>query len=160
MEIGLAFKNFLTVGAMSREGARIAALAGNDAEADCAVLVGIGGLASEGDLSKLEVVQVFEANSGTGDPVPGNVNQATYVGPDPSLCHFQSPEVTDGWVFDFKPYTPGERNTTVGTSDLELVGVRVTMTHDWVTGFPPFNGSITIDESTITRVEPEAFEDS
>ena len=31
------------------------------------------------------------------------------------------------------------------------------MTHEWVTGFPPFRGSFTIEESTITRVEPEAF---
>jgi hypothetical protein len=32
------------------------------------------------------------------------------------------------------------------------------MTRDWVTGFPPFRGSFTIDESTITRLEPQAFE--
>jgi len=32
------------------------------------------------------------------------------------------------------------------------------MTHDWVTNFAPFRGSITIDESTITRLEPKVFE--
>jgi hypothetical protein len=32
------------------------------------------------------------------------------------------------------------------------------MSRDWVTGFPPFRGSIQIDESTITRLEPEAFD--
>lgn len=160
LEIGLAFKDFLTVGALSREGARVAALAGDESEADCAILAGIGSLASNTDLAKLADIQVFEASSGTGAPVPGNVNRARYVGPDPSLCHFASPAVTDGWVFDAKPYHPTERNTEVGDDDLELVGVRVTMTHEWVTGFPPFRGSFTIEESTITRVEPEAFADS
>ena len=30
---------------------------------------------------------------------------------------------------------------------------------DWVTGFPPFNGpTMTVDESTITRLEPKVFE--
>ena len=36
--------------------------------------------------------------------------------------------------------------------------VRVIMTRSWLTNFPPFTGSFTIDESTITRVEPEVFE--
>ncbi|MGB7859413.1 MAG: TadE/TadG family type IV pilus assembly protein, partial [Acidimicrobiia bacterium] len=30
IEIGMAFKDYLTVGALSREGARVAAVAGND----------------------------------------------------------------------------------------------------------------------------------
>jgi hypothetical protein len=44
MEYGLAFKDYLTVSYLSREGARIGAPAGDDLEADCAVLTGLGKL--------------------------------------------------------------------------------------------------------------------
>jgi hypothetical protein len=29
--------------------------------------------------------------------------------------------------------------------------------HDWFTQFPPFSGFITINETAISRVEPEGF---
>jgi hypothetical protein len=33
------------------------------------------------------------------------------------------------------------------------------MQHDWIIGFPPFSGAgVLIDERTITRLEPQAFE--
>ena len=52
-----------------------------------------------------------------------------------------------------------DRKTTFGTSSqLDIIGVRVAVTHNWITGFPPFRGSFWVDESTITRMEPEAFE--
>jgi hypothetical protein len=35
--------------------------------------------------------------------------------------------------------------------------MRIVYQHDWLTGFPPFSGSITIDEQTISRLEPEGF---
>jgi hypothetical protein len=35
--------------------------------------------------------------------------------------------------------------------------MKMVYTHDWFTGFPPFNGFITIDEQTISRLEPEGF---
>jgi len=36
--------------------------------------------------------------------------------------------------------------------------VRVIMTRSWVTGFPPFRGTFQVDETTLTRLEPKAFE--
>jgi len=157
VEIGMAFKDFLTVGALSREGARIAALAGNDGEADCAILVGIGGLATTADLAKLGEITIFQASPGTGQST-GLENTAEYVGGDPSDCEYQTPDGSESWQISPKTYDPFGRNTTVGATDLELIGVRITVTHQWITGFPPFRGSFIIDESTITRVEPELFE--
>lgn len=158
VEIGMAFKDILTVGALSREGARIAALAGDDGNADCAVLVGIAEIASAGDLSRIDEIQIFEAGLPSGQPINGNVNIAEYNGGDPLSC-ISYTDITDGWDFTATPYMPGERNTTAGSEPLEVIGVRVILTREWVTGFPPFNGGpYDVDDDTISRVEPEAFD--
>lgn len=160
MEIGLVFKDFLTAGSLSREGARIAALAGDTNEADCIVLEGIGDLASQGDLGKVVLVEIFKAAEGTGDPVAGEINEWTYDGGDPSKCSIPS-ALDDNWTnTNGQQYGSDERNTEIGSTPLDIVGVRITMNHQWITGFPPFRGTVTIEETTITRVEPDAFEDT
>lgn len=156
VEIGLAFKDFLVVSAASREGARIAALAGTDGQADCAVLIGIADLVSQGDLDRIDRVDIYKAAEGTG--TQGATNTAVVNPPnDPADCT-QPHGPTDGWTINPIAYPATSRQTTVGSTNLDLVGVRVVMTRSWLTGFPPFNGTFTIDESTITRVEPEVFE--
>lgn len=81
----------------------------------------------------------------------------TYTGGDPDSCELPI-DPTDSWSHGAIAYTPGSRQTTVGSTPLDIIGVRITLDRSWVTGFPPFRGSFTIDESTITRLEPEAFE--
>lgn len=158
MEIGMAFKDFLTVGAMSREGARVAALAGKNAQADCAVLIGVASIGTQGDMDRIENVQIYKAAEGTG--AQGVTNTWEYIpGRDPSNC-IDVGDTTDAWsLVGGENYPPGSRNTFVGSTSLDLIGVRIQLTREWITGFPPFRGSFTIDESTITRIEPEAFED-
>jgi Flp pilus assembly protein TadG len=156
IEIGLAFKDYLTVSYISREGARLGALAGADSEADCAILVGIGGLATEKDLARIIEIQIFEADEGTG--AQGLTNVATYVpGEDPEICNVP-PTINDGWTISPINWSPTSRQTTVGSQALDIIGVRVILTRSWVTNFPPFRGSFQIDETTLTRMEPEAFE--
>lgn len=159
VEIGLAFKDYLAVSAMSREGARIAALAGQDLEADCAVLEGIANIATQGDISRLSSVQIYKAAEGTGNQ--GVTDRWTYNGGDPHECDGVTPNgVPDGWTRTAAGYPPGSgRNITVSsTTPLDIIGVRVQMNRSWFTGFPPFRGSFTIDETTITRMEPGAFD--
>ncbi len=159
VEIGLAFKDFLTVGAMSRDGARIAALSARDAESDCAVLKGIAAIGTQGDIDKIDDVQIYKAAEGTGSQ--GVTNTWTYkLGEDPSICNVVTPTLLDGWSPGTMAYPPSSRNTTISATPppLDIIGVRITLTRSWITGFPPFRGSFTIDETTITRVEPEAFE--
>jgi Flp pilus assembly protein TadG len=156
LEIGLAFKDYLTVSYISREGARLGALAGDDPAADCAILRGIGGLATDGDLSRIDEIQIFKADEGTGNQ--GLTNVATYIpGKDPTVCNVPS-TTADGWDINPINWAPTDRQTTVGTDPLDIIGVRVIMTRDWVTGFPPFRGTFQIDETTLTRLEPKAFE--
>lgn len=156
LEIGLFFKEYLSVGAFSREGARIAAVAGQDDNADCAVLRGIAGLAGAGDLNRITSIQIFKAAEGTG--AQGATNTWQYIhGEDPDDCNGVS-DPNDAWsLVGGHNYPPASRNTTIGATPLDLVGVRITLDSAWVTGLPPFAGSFTINESTITRVEPTAF---
>jgi Flp pilus assembly protein TadG len=156
LEIGLAFKDYLTVSYISREGARLGALAGDNPEADCAILEGIGELATSNDLDRIDEIQIYKAHPVTG--AQGLTNIAVYnPGDDPTICNVPAGP-TDGWTVNPIAWAPTSRQTTVGSTDLDIIGVRVIMTRDWVTGFPPFRGSFTIDESTITRLEPQAFE--
>lgn len=156
IEVGVAFKDYLTVSAASREGARIAALAGTNPQSDCAVVVGIANLLSTADLNRIDRIEIYQAAEGTG--AQGATNAAVRVlEDDPAVCN-QPHEPSDGWSIGPVAYPPGDRQTEVGSENLDIVGVRVIMTRSWLTGFPPFSGTFTIDESTITRLEPEAFE--
>jgi len=165
VEIGLAFKDFLTVGAMSRDGARIAALSARADESDCAVLKGIAALGTQGNIDKIIKVQIYKAAEGSG--AQGVTNTWTYkLGFDPAECNTPLNPTIDGWSQGASAYPPSSRNTTIFSTPpaptthrppLDIIGVRITMNHDWITGFPPFRGGFTINETTITRVEPEAF---
>jgi hypothetical protein len=140
---------------ISREGARLGALAGNDTEADCAILRGIGELANPNDLDRINQIQIFKADEGTGNQ--GVTNVATYNGGDATQCHYPT-QAGDGWTFGAVGWPATSRQAKVGALPLDIIGVRVILDRSWVTGFPPFRGSFQVDESTITRLEPKVFE--
>jgi len=154
LEIGLAFKDYLTVSYISREAARVGALAGDDADADCSILKAIGTVATASDLAKISSIQIYKASvNGT----QGVTNFAIFEGGDPSLCNVPA-QPSDSWEINPVGWPATSRQAAVGDDALDIIGVRVIMTHNWVTNFVPFRGSITIDESTITRLEPKVFE--
>ena len=152
MEIGIAFKDYLTVSYSSREGARIGALAGNDIDADCKIVQGVIDILGSGtSVDNLLSLQIYQVDPATGNPISSKINTWILAGNDPYDCVFDW-TITENW-----PAT--SRKTTFSTSsELDILGVRVTYKHDWLTGFPPFSGSFWVDEHSITRMEPEAFE--
>jgi Flp pilus assembly protein TadG len=156
LEIGLAFKDYLTVSYVSREGARLGGLAGDDPDADCSILVGIGNIVTSADLARIDEIQIYKADDGTG--AQGLTNTATYnVGKDPTVCNVPS-TAADGWTINPINWSPTSRQTTVGSDALDIIGVRVILTRSWVTNFPPFRGTFEVNETTLTRLEPKAFE--
>ena len=155
LELGVAFKDFLTVSAASREGARVAALAGSNDQADCAVVIGIASLVTPTDLARVDRVEIYHAAEGTGAQGATNIARRN-VANDPSVCS-QPHGPNDGWTISPVAYPATSRQTEVGPLNLDLIGVRVILNRTWITGFPPFRGPMTIDETTITRVEPEVF---
>ncbi|MGD2061544.1 MAG: pilus assembly protein [Acidimicrobiia bacterium] len=160
MEYGLAFKDYLTVSYLSREGARLGALAGDSDTADCDILTGLADLITPGDLARIDYIEIYEADQSSGNQ--GATNRATYTDPnDPNVCTEPSGgQPGDGW--SITPigggYPTGSRNTAASpTTPLDIIGVRVVLTRSWITGFGPFSGTATVDETTITRMEPEVF---
>lgn len=156
LELGMLFKDYLTISYMSREAARIGALAGDDPYADCAILLGIEELASGRELGLMEPVHIFRA-SDHGAVLGGDLNTGTWVGGGAPQCTIGG-ATEDTWTVNDTNWPPSEREVSVGPSlSPDIIGVRIRMTHDWITGFPPFRGSVEIDETTITRMEPQAF---
>lgn len=156
LELGLVFKDYLTVSYLSREAARIGALAGNDEGADCAILLGIEDLATSRDLARLGTIEIYRA-SPSGAVLQGP-NTGVYEGGDPPQCTTPTPDVDDTWTVNSSPWPTDDREVSVGPAvSPDIIGIRIQLQHDWITGLPPFNGSIDIDERTITRMEPKAF---
>jgi Flp pilus assembly protein TadG len=149
LELGLAFKDFLTLSFTARDAARVGALAGNDPDADCnliqAIVAGFGASSLDG-----VTIEIFKASESTGNPVPGNVNTWRITSGDPTDC-------TDWTVLETWPSTT--RQVTVGpTTKLDILGVTIDTTHTWVTGLPPWRGTMNVSRTALQRIEPEAFE--
>ncbi len=151
LESGVAFRDHLAVNQSAKDGVRIAALAGDEPNADCAVLSGVGSFLA-GQLTDIVHVQIYVANT-DGTQNSGWTNTYTYTsGTNNPLPH--CPDWTNGGL----GLAPTARQVTAGGGQpLDIVGVRVRMNRSWITGFPPFNGSYVVDEHTILRMEPEAF---
>jgi Flp pilus assembly protein TadG len=152
LELGLAFKDFLTVSFTARDAARVGALAGNDPDADCHIVQSIVAGFSASNLSGM-TISIFKANEATGNPVVGAVNTwSLKPSGDPSTCLALDWNISEQW-----PST--SRNVTVGpTTKLDILGVTLDTTHNWITGLPPWRGTINVSRTAIQRIEPEAFE--
>ena len=154
VELGLAFKDFLTTDFAAKEGARVGALAGNDVDADCDIIQSIVAGYTGTDFDKLHEITVFRVSE-TGAPVPGTENDWTFAnnpGQDPTDCDEWAQSNPSGWP-------PGNsRNVVVGSEPLHIIGITIDTEHDWVTGFPPWRGTMNIVRTAIQRLEPEAFE--
>ena len=149
MEIGAAFKDVLAVSAASREGSRYAAFLGDEADADCKIAQQVANTLIT-ELDRLVSIEIYQADQSTGAPVLGKVNTWTLVG-DPSDCVLGWTS-TDNWP-------ASSRNVVFDSSGapLDIVGVRIQVDRSWITGLPPFSGDYVVDESSIIRLEPEAF---
>lgn len=150
IELGLAFRSYITMGSAAKEGARVAAFVGDDIDADCDVVQAIvGELGVEIDL--LDHMEIYQVDA-NGDPVPSKIN--TY-----SFDFTGSGDITDCADWDSTVNWPStDRQVLIGSTALDVVGIRVVSTHRWVSQFPPFTGQFIVDENTIIRLEPEAYE--
>jgi len=147
MELGLAFKDFLTTDFAAKEGARVGALAGNDPDADCAIVQSIIAGYTGTDIANLDSIRISEVDSNGN---LGSTNTWTFVGPDPTDCDDWT--VVGSWLSENRDVALGE------DAEVDIIGVTIDTRHDWVTGFPPWRGQINIERTAIQRLEPESFE--
>jgi Flp pilus assembly protein TadG len=149
-EIGAAFRNYLTVSYLAREGARLSAFLGTHIDADFEMVTGLAQSMSAADLNNLDNIQIFRADA-AGNQVLTDTNTFTFTGTDPANCAHWTSLIT--W-----PSTSRQTEvSSTGTPPLDVIGVRLRLTQSWMTGFPPYSGNYTVDENTIVRMEPEAF---
>lgn len=146
-EFGLAFKDWLTVANATREGARMGAVMGDDIDADCAIIGEVMDHINIAGADNIQEFWIFKANS-DGSP-SSQKNTYNYLGGDPEDCMNWSSTI--GWA-------SSTRQTESGATPLDILGVRITFTHNWITGLPPFGGSFTWTEDTIMRLEPDSFQ--
>ncbi len=143
IEFGLAFNKRLTIGNATQSAARVGTAIANNEYADIALLEaleqGLISLPSQGQ-DIVKSVQIYKADA-VGNPANGcpsstcNVYTYSY---DPSGCNWiPCPDPAPPINFDVGGlnWNPEDRNATVGT--LDVLGVRVYFSHDWITGAVP-----------------------
>ena len=159
VELGLAFKDWLSVSHAAREGARAGATYGDDPTADIQILRDIERTLSPAGIANGMRVRVFEAS-------PGGESQSYNYVPG-SDCSDNSPGNTLVGCCDWSPcpepfrttYTvpnwdPADRDVEAPT--LDRIGVEVAFTHDWLTGY--FVDSTDFTTATDFQIEPQVFE--
>jgi hypothetical protein len=151
LELGVAFKDFLTTDFAAKEGARVGAIAGNDPEADCLIVQSIIEGYTATDIEKLDGIRIYQVND-AGDPT-GLENSWQFdndPGDDPLDCDDWN--VSEGW-------DSTTRDVALGSgAELDIIAIEIDTNHTWITSFPPWRGQIDITRTAIQRLEPESFE--
>lgn len=149
VEYSLLFRDWLTVSNASREGVRVGAALGDDLNADCEIIEAVVAGLVGSDVGDVQDIRIYEADT-AGNPIGAHTEIWTHVGGDPAVC--------TNWG-SVGSWPPSARDVTVTDGEqLDIIGVRVRFTHQWVTNFGPFSGATSIDEATISRLEPQAFD--
>ena len=149
MEFGVAFYEYLSVERATNDGVRTVAFMGSREDADCVAVTTVAAAVPGSMLARIDRVEIFKAD-GNGNPLPGQVNVWR---PGTGPC--------GGLVMQSEGYPAPSRQTEapLSSSDpsLALVGVRLVLDRSWITGFGPFSGDYSIDESSLLRIEPEIY---
>lgn len=129
-EWGFGLRDWLSVTAGTREGARVAAAAGDTAGADCVVLEATAGAVRQINGAVMEV-WVYESDTS------GSIGAAQKYRPalptEPSIT-------CPGWFTIESSWPESVRDNDGSVRD--WLGVRVVFDHDWLTGFAWFSGSV------------------
>jgi TadE-like protein len=151
-EVGGAFRDMLTASNAVRDGVRILTAKGDDVDADCsALLAAVDTLTLAGRFEDLDRIEIYKADANGNQIGPGSTNAYSFTFGDPADC--------DDWDgYPGTNYPPSSRYVLAGgVTPLDIIGMRIVYRHNWFTQLPPFTGFIDIDETAISRVEPEGF---
>jgi len=146
-EWGMAFRDWLSVSSATREGARVAASAGQVLDADCAILEATAGSLLSIDEAQIQFVDIFEAGT-TGAPI-GPLQRYRPKSPDDPEASL----VCTNWFPISSAYPPSARDN-IG-AERDWVGVRLEFTHSWKTGLFWWSGGVTWSDRTIILMEPD-----
>lgn len=161
IEFGLAFKDWLSVSHGSREGARAGATFGQDPASDILILREVEGVMTPLGFPAGSEVRIYNASpSGTWAGVgtdysyaPGTGCASTVSPALPGCCDW-SPCPEPGRTLYVEPVWPTNQRI-VEAPNTDRIGVEVTFSHDWVTGF--FTDTTDFTTATEFQMEPEVF---
>jgi len=179
-EFGLAFQTRLTVSNGTQSAGRVAAALGNAEDADIATLQAIEqslGLLADSGAGVIKHVQIWRSD-GSGNPLTGCAN----AGNGGANCNWYlyDSSSTCGWVPCPDPAVPGYSfgggflpsgrdvtlNDTGPNPGLDVVGVTVLFSHDWITDVLPLpdvvctaTGTDCWADTALFRLEPQNFGD-
>ena len=126
LEVGVAFRDLLTVSNAAKEGVRVMAAMGDDPLSDCVVLTktsfgtGVGVWAGRPSHDR----DLLQTSSPMEPPAHDNNVYSLPVGADHSVCTEWSPNPMD---IDSLDWSPLLRNVKIGPDDeLDIAGVRIT----------------------------------
>ncbi|MDH3260068.1 MAG: pilus assembly protein [Acidimicrobiia bacterium] len=152
-EWGFGLKDWLSITAGTREGARVGASAGNTVGADCVILEATAGAVRNINGAVLEV-WVFKSDTSGGIGLKQAYRPALPT--EPSLV------CSSGSWFVIENSWPASARINSGAVR-DWLGVRVVFDHDWLTGFMWFSGSVCNrglsgtcwHSDTVMRIEPD-----
>ena len=163
IEMGVLFRDHLTITNATRDGARTAAASGNDIDSDFRILQTINQSAAAAARGDIKRIIIFTASS-TSDKPPAACKSAGVDG----VCNlyttadFSRPQsdfdcldpAIDLHFCPWGPVSPSGppyyRDTRM--SALGYIGVYIEMEHRYVTGF--FGRTVTIHDTSVVRIEP------
>lgn len=147
IEFGYGFRDWLSVSSATREGARVGTSAGTQANADCIILEATAGALTAVEDDQVQQVWIFKSDSSGTVGIKQRYRPA--VPTDDPLAL-----VCGTWFPIESNWPPGSRDVSGATVD--YLGVRVQFNHNWLTNAPGFTGSVTWQDDSIFRMEPEA----
>ena len=148
IEFGIAFNKRLTIGNATQSAARVATAVANNEYADITALrtleQGLISLPNNGR-DVVKSVWIYKAAADGSPEAAGGGNACTstcinkyayYYDPDnPTACKWTPCPDPDVPPVDTYDWDPTDRNATVG--NLDVLGVRVYFSHEWITGAVP-----------------------
>ena len=171
LEFGGLFRDYLTINDATASGARGAAIAGNQINADWQILQGIKSSTSALTKTGIKKIIVYEAVDSTS-PVP---DSCKLVSPTPPAGVSNTCNVYDGAALDLDQsphfddcdpsmsyqrfWCPTTRKhaakADAGNGPPDFAGVYIEFDHKWFTGL--FGDKFTITSTTVTRLEPSSL---
>ena len=155
-EWGMALRDWMSVTAGTREGARVGASAGDETGADCLILEGAAGSLQAIEDDQVISVMIYETDT-AGNRLASNLYRPSQDADDPASlkCGTWYP-LAIGW-----PETSRDNKG----ADRDWLGVEVEFDHDWMTGFLMWSGSVCdrgtaigVDcwkQDTVMHIEPD-----
>jgi Flp pilus assembly protein TadG len=160
IEFSFVLNSRNTVGFASRDAAMLAAEGGSKAGTDCVVLSAIDrDIVSPARAIRVTGVEVFWSDA-NGAQIGSNANVYSRTG-STTCTYGDGTSITVPYTLSTAGYIEDVRCDVIGGcggghTELDIVGVRVTYQHSWLTSFARMTGSgITFTQTTAMRIEPQ-----